>query len=160
MKAVPGFPLPEGKCLKLRKSIYGLVQAPRAYYLLCKEVYTKCGMTQLASDECVFIRYVQNIKGAPALTAEDIITRGLFKASDQKIPLEQRVYPDCEFSVASMIICMYVDNNGVRTTSRQLVELHDLEDQEPWDAEASAFSLLSRLRRVCETPSGILAEAD
>ena len=55
MKAVPGFPLPEGKCLKLRKSIYGLVQAPRAYYLLCKEVYTKCGMTQLASDECVFI---------------------------------------------------------------------------------------------------------
>jgi hypothetical protein len=122
MKAVPGFPLPEGKCLKLRKSIYGLVQAPRAYYLLCKEVYTKCGMTQLASDECVFIRYVQNIKDAPALTAEDIITRGLFKASDQKIPLEQRVYPDCEFSVASMIICMYVDNNGVRTTSRQLVD--------------------------------------
>ena len=32
MKAVPGFPLPEGKCLKLRKSIYGLVQAPRASY--------------------------------------------------------------------------------------------------------------------------------
>ena len=62
------------------------VQAPRAYYLLCKEVYTKCGMTQLASDECVFIRYVQNIKGASAVTAEDVTAENhlLFWTLDPK----------------------------------------------------------------------------
>jgi hypothetical protein len=32
MKAVPGYPLKDGQCLKLRSIIYGLVQSPRAYY--------------------------------------------------------------------------------------------------------------------------------
>ena len=41
MKPIEGFTLPEGKCLKLVKSAYGLVQAPRQYYLLCEEVYAK-----------------------------------------------------------------------------------------------------------------------
>jgi hypothetical protein len=94
MKAIPGFPLPGGRCLKLKSSLYGLVQAPHAYFLLCKEVYTdtKCGLTQLKSDECVFIRYVQNIKGAAALTPEDTtVNRGLFQSTRDVIPLEQRV---------------------------------------------------------------------
>ena len=68
MKAVPGYPLKEGQCLKLKSTIYGLVQSPRAYYKLCKEVYSKCGLRQLKSDECVFVRYANNIKGAPDLT--------------------------------------------------------------------------------------------
>ena len=121
MKAIPGFPLPEGRCLKLKSSLYGLVQAPRAYFLLCKEVYTKCGLTQLQSDECVFIRYVQNIKGAAALTPEDTINRGLFQATRDTVPLDQRVYADCPHSVAVLIVAMYVDNNGCRTNSPTLV---------------------------------------
>lgn len=121
MKAIPGFPLPEGRCLKLKSSLYGLVQAPRAYFLLCKEVYTKCGLTQLQSDECVFIRYVQNIKGAAALTPEDTIDRGLFQATRDTVPLDQRVYADCPHSVAVLIVAMYVDNNGCRTNSPTLV---------------------------------------
>ena len=40
MKAVPGFPLKQGQCLKLRSTIYGLVQSPRAYYKLYQEVYS------------------------------------------------------------------------------------------------------------------------
>ena len=122
MKAIPGFPLPEGRCLKLKSSIYGLVQAPRAYFLLCKEVYTKCGFTQLKSDECVFIRCRQNIKGGAELNPEDIISHGLFEATNQTVPLEQRVYPDCPHSIAVTIICMYVDNNGVRTNARSMVD--------------------------------------
>ena len=31
--------------MKLVKSAYGLVQAPRQYYLLCEEVYAKCKLT-------------------------------------------------------------------------------------------------------------------
>ena len=122
MKAIPGFPLPEGRCLKLKSSLYGLVQAPRAYFLLCKEVYTKCGLTQLKSDECVFIRYVQNIKSAAALTPEDTINRGLFQSTRDDIPLEQRVYSDCPHSIAILIVAMYVDNNGCRTNAPALVD--------------------------------------
>ena len=122
MKEVPGFPLPAGKCLKLRKSIYGLVQAPRAYYLLCREVYAQCGLRQLKSDECVFVRYVQNIKGASPITAEGIIESGVFTAQQKEVPLAKRVYADCPHSIACLILAMYVDNNGVRTNCKTLVD--------------------------------------
>jgi len=69
LKGIPGYPLPEGKCLKLKKTIYGLKQAPINYFRLCKEVYAKCGLKQLESDECVFIKYTQNIKGQSPLTS-------------------------------------------------------------------------------------------
>jgi hypothetical protein len=67
LKDIPGYPFPEGKCLKLKKT-NGLKQAPINYFRLCKEVYAKCGLKQLESDECVFIKYAQNIKGQPPLT--------------------------------------------------------------------------------------------
>ena len=129
MKPIEGFPLPEGKCLKLVKSAYGLVQAPRQYYLLCKEVYAKCKLTQLKSDQCVFIRRVQNIKGQPALTSEDIIARGSLEYTE-RVPKSKRVYPSCEFPVAMLIIFMYVDNNGCRYNCRELLDefLNDLKE--------------------------------
>ena len=129
MKPVPGFPLPEGKCLKLIKSAYGLVQAPRQYFLLCQEVYKKCKLTQLKSDQCVFIRHVQNVKGEPPLTSESILESGQFQ-STQRIPKHKRVYKSCEFSVAILIVFMYVDNNGCRYNCKELVDefLQDLKD--------------------------------
>ena len=75
----------------------------------------------LKSDECVFIRYVQNIKDAAALTPEDTINRGLFQSTRDVIPLEQRVYSDCPHSIAILIVAMYVDNNGCRTNAPALV---------------------------------------
>jgi hypothetical protein len=36
--------------------------APRAYYLLCKRVYTEIGLTQFKSDECCFILVKNNVK--------------------------------------------------------------------------------------------------
>ena len=41
LKGIPGYPLLEGKCLKLKKPIYWLKQAPINYFRLCKEVYAK-----------------------------------------------------------------------------------------------------------------------
>ena len=32
LKGIPGYPLPEGKCLKLEKTIYGIKQAPINYF--------------------------------------------------------------------------------------------------------------------------------
>jgi hypothetical protein len=41
LKSIEGYPLPQGKVLRLLKTIYGLIQAPLAFYLLCSKVYTK-----------------------------------------------------------------------------------------------------------------------
>ena len=32
LKGIPGYDLPKGKCLRLKKTIYGLVQAPLSYF--------------------------------------------------------------------------------------------------------------------------------
>jgi len=40
-KIIPGFDPPKGKCLRLKKTIYNLVQAPLSYFKLCKKVYGK-----------------------------------------------------------------------------------------------------------------------
>ena len=44
MKGPPGYDIGDGNCLSMLKCIYGLVQAPRQYYMLCREVYQKAGM--------------------------------------------------------------------------------------------------------------------
>ena len=121
MHAVEGYPLPEGKCYKLIKTLYGLKQAPRRYYLLVKEVYLSIGMTQLSSDECVFFMARQNVKGAPALTAEAICENGLFE-SLREVPLDQRIDPSCPHNIMYVAVVVYVDNNGARYNSDLLVE--------------------------------------
>jgi len=120
LKGIPGFDLPSGKCLRLKKTIYGLVQAPLSYFRLCKEVYKKVGLRQLDSDECVFVKYAQNIKGQPPLTAEKILESGAFTTMES-VPESQRVYKSCVYPVACLIIVMYVDNNGVRHNCAELL---------------------------------------
>jgi hypothetical protein len=61
-KQYPGYPLEDDECLELHPTIYGLKQSPRAYYLLCKRVYTEIGLTHLKSDECCFILVKNNVK--------------------------------------------------------------------------------------------------
>ena len=107
--------------MRLRKTIYGLTQASRSYFLLCQDEYVKCGPTQLKSDECVFVKYVNNIKGAPPLNLDNILDHGMFDTMTE-VPLDQRVYPSCPHPIASMILMMYVDNNLVRTNCDKLVE--------------------------------------
>ena len=62
LKPIEGYLLPKGKVLKLLKTIYGLIQAPLAFYQLCSKVYTKVGYTQLKSDEFVFVRQEDNVR--------------------------------------------------------------------------------------------------
>ena len=102
-----------GNCLSMLKCIYGLVQAPRQYYMLCREVYQKAGMKQLQTDECVCTRYVSNIIGSPSLTNEDLLVKGKFLTMEI-LPMQMRVYRSCFHPVAAMILVMYVDNNGIR----------------------------------------------
>jgi hypothetical protein len=45
----------EGKVWKLRKSIYGLKQSPRNYFLYMKQKLEQLGFTQSNADPCLFI---------------------------------------------------------------------------------------------------------
>ena len=107
MRSVPGYELPPGKCYRLKKTIYGLVQSPRCYYLLVKDVYTKCGLKQLKSDECVFVLMRQNVKGEPELTSEALCDAKVFNHLEH-VPKEKRVYPSCTHNVAFLAIAVYV----------------------------------------------------
>jgi hypothetical protein len=92
MEVIPDFPLPNGKCLRLLRTLYDLVQAPLAFYKLCREVYISVGFRQLQSDECVFVRYENNVKKGSKTWKE---MRTLTTLAELKvIPEEDRVYPD------------------------------------------------------------------
>jgi hypothetical protein len=120
MEQIPGFPLPKGKCLKLKRTLYGLVQAPLAFYKLCREVYISVGYRQLETEECIFVRYENNVKAG---SVTDIDGRTLTSLADmQEIPLSDRVYQDCPHEIAVVIILLYVDNTGIRSNCPQLVE--------------------------------------
>ena len=50
MKGPAGYNIGEGNFKYMLKCIYGHVQAPRQYYMLCREVYQKAGLKQLYTD--------------------------------------------------------------------------------------------------------------
>ena len=89
------------------RCIYGLVQAPRQYYMLCREIYQKAGLKQLQTDECVFIRYISNIIGQPSLTNEDLLVNGKF-LNMEIVLMPMRVNKSCCHPVNAMILVMYV----------------------------------------------------
>ena len=158
---IEGFDIGEGKCLKLLKTIYGLKQSPLAFYSLAKEVYLKCGLKMLKSDECVFYRYVQNIKGQPPLTVEDLIESGGFHTMPF-IPESERVYKSCHYPVACLILVLYVDNNGVRHNCIELLEEFeaavDADGRIDMHREGEMNPFLS-VRYVCDPITGQI-EAD
>jgi hypothetical protein len=56
MRAVPGFTLPDGKCLRLLQSLYGLKQSGKNWNTLLNEFLTSLGLTATSSDPCVFFK--------------------------------------------------------------------------------------------------------
>ena len=72
MRLPPGYHLsehlrhldPSRHCIRLRKSLYGCVQAARLWYLLLVKVLTGCGLSQSKSDPCLFFL---SLAGRPVL---------------------------------------------------------------------------------------------
>jgi len=124
IKSPGGYNIGEGNCMYMLKCIYGLVQAPRQYYMLCREVYQKAGLKQLQTDECVLIRYVSKIIGQRELTNEVLLINGRFLKGDV-VPNKMRVDRSCCHPVGAMILLMYVDNNGIRHNCEEFV--HEFE---------------------------------
>ena len=126
MKAVPGYPLEDDECLELHYTIYGLKQSPRAYYLLCQKVYTEIGLTQLKTDECCFILVKNNVKSGYKIPEN--FNGDLTELNEHfmvEIPHDARVYQSCRHAIAILIVVMYVDNNGLRTNAKELVQWFD-----------------------------------
>jgi len=131
MKGSPGCDIGCGNCLSMFKCIYYLVQAPRQYYMLCREVYQKSGMKQLQTDKYVFTHYISDIMRPPSLTSEDLlVTSGYINI--EIVPMQMRVYKSCCHLVAAMIYVMYVDNNGdgIRHNCEDLVQEFEKSDKQ------------------------------
>jgi len=50
MKGPAGYNIGESNSIYILECIYGHVQAPRQYYMLCREVYQKAGLKQIHTD--------------------------------------------------------------------------------------------------------------
>lgn len=100
------------------------VQSPRAYYLLCKKVYTEIGLTQCKIDECCFMLVKNNVKKGHEVP-ENFDLNELNENLTVEIPLSACVYPSCRHAIAILIVVIYVDNNGLRTNAKELVPWFD-----------------------------------
>jgi len=102
-----------------KRTIYGIVQAPLSHFKFCKGVYHKISLCQLDCDECVFVKYSQNIKGQSTLTAENIIELGAFMTMDTALE-DHRVYKIMHLS-CRLQYHRYVHIHGVRHNCQELL---------------------------------------
>ena len=65
----------DGMCLKLKRSLYGLRQSPRNFFLFLSEKMNDCGMKQSEHDPCLFI--------GPKVIAVAYVDDLLFWAKDE-----------------------------------------------------------------------------
>ena len=69
----PGMDVPDGKVLKLMKSIYGLKQAGLNWYKCCTNFMLDMGFTRLISDPCIFKKQINGRIMLIAMYVDDII---------------------------------------------------------------------------------------
>ena len=93
---------------RLHRHLYGMKDSPRGWGQLFSSVCTDFGLTRLKSDECVFVKFVNNsktrIQNIPSNLANIIEATAL-------VPENDRIYPDCPHATAIIIIASYVDDN-------------------------------------------------
>ena len=73
MKAPDGIVLPEGKCLHLKKSLYGLKQSPRNFNLDLDRHIISMGFKRTVSDACVYTNTINGHTVTIAIYVDDLI---------------------------------------------------------------------------------------
>ena len=119
-----GYEDPREYVYLLQKSLYGMIQSPRAWYQLWCTICTSFGLQRLVTDGCVHIKYVNNKKNTQQ--QPEINLNNLAKLL-KTLPIHDRIYPDCPHDTAIIIVVTYVDDNLVFTnceTMRQQFAAH------------------------------------
>ena len=106
---------------QLHRYLYGMKDAPRGYNQLFASLCRSHGMTQLKSDECVFIKFCNNSKSDPLHQMPNLNGNAIANT----IPLEDRIYPDCPHRTAVLIVASYVDDNLIFSNCKSM--RHDFE---------------------------------
>ena len=75
-----------GPYLRLKKSLYGLKQAPRNWYRLLRDFLIRQGFTNLLSETCLFVKYVDGDMIIVLVFVDDILL-----ACKQGRPLDELV---------------------------------------------------------------------
>lgn len=133
VKPPPGYPLPRGMVLKLKRALYGLKQASRQWYTKYRRAMEKLGWKVSAYDPCLFINenkgtflilYVDDmIVWAPNHETIEAFKRDLFNIFDMTDEDE------CTYFLG-----MHIEHNGdqihlhQRNAINQMLKRYGLED--------------------------------
>jgi hypothetical protein len=94
----------------LHKSLYGMIQSPRAWYQLWCTICATFGLQKLVTKH-----------HTPKINLNDLAKHL------KQLPTHDRIYPDCPHDTAIIIVVTYVDDNLVFTnfkTMRQQFAAH------------------------------------
>lgn len=73
IEAPKGYQVPNGKVLKLQKSLYGLKQSPRMWNKKLTDEFKKIGLVQSKYDPCIYHQYKEGKIMLVALYVDDIL---------------------------------------------------------------------------------------
>jgi len=93
---------------RLHRHLYGMKDSPRGWGQLFASVCIDFGLTRLKSDECVFVRFVNNSKQNKHYSPPNLAN---ISEATSFVPERDRIYPDCPHATAILIIASYVDDN-------------------------------------------------
>jgi histone deacetylase 1/2 len=84
ISAIPGIPLPLGKCYKLLRSLYGLPQAGRNWNMLIDTDFIELGFIKIREDLCVYVLFVNGELVACAVLYIDDVIAGFDSAEREE----------------------------------------------------------------------------
>ena len=82
-----------GKLWKLNKTVYGLCDAARSWYLRVKQEFLRCGMVTCKLDQAMFLHFTDGVlSGVVCLHVDDILWAGSFSFEQNVINKIQKMF--------------------------------------------------------------------
>jgi hypothetical protein len=88
MEPPPGLAIPDGMVLRLKKTIYGLRQAPREWYECILKIFVKLGYRRSDADHSVFIKNHGQIINLVAIYVDDLLLFSNSKSEAARMKVE------------------------------------------------------------------------
>jgi len=115
-------------CYLLRRHLYGMRDSHRGYAKLFESICQSFHLTQLKTDDCVYVKIVNNQRDhqgpAQPVPPHPSDLSHLYEM-EPDVPVHNRIYPDCAYPISILIVCSYVDDNLFFTNSTLLA--HEFE---------------------------------